>query len=378
MANQLQKPLTNSPKPGLTKEEDSQEMVALQAQRMVYSLTLPMVFKAALEVGVIDTLATVEDSMWLSPSEIASRLPTKPTNPEAPMLLDRMLRLLASDSVLKCRVLETGENGGTGKTDRVYAAEPVCKLFLKDRDGSGSLFSFFMLCQNHVIFKALSHLKDVILEGKDAFMSAHGMRAFEYLGSDEQFAEMFNLAMSESSTLVMKKILEVYKGFEDVDTLVDVGGGVGTVLALVTSKYPRIKGINFDLASVIANAPPCPGVQHVAGDMLAEVPKGDDIFMKWVFHAWDDESCIKILKNCWLSLPEKGKVIVVEMVMPKEPKSCDCSPNIGYTVDMFMLSLRGSGGERTLSQYEALAYASGFRCELICRSFSFSLMEFHK
>ena len=155
MANQLQKPLTNSPKPGLTKEEDSQEMVALQAQRMVYSLTLPMVFKAALEVGVIDTLATVEDGMWLSPSEIASRLPTKPTNPEAPMLLDRMLRLLASDSVLKCRVLETGENGGTGKTDRVYAAEPVCKLFLKDRDGSGSLFSFFMLCQNHVIFKAL-------------------------------------------------------------------------------------------------------------------------------------------------------------------------------------------------------------------------------
>ncbi|KAG5381181.1 hypothetical protein IGI04_029023 [Brassica rapa subsp. trilocularis] len=367
MANQLQKPLTNSPKPGLTKEEDSQEM------RMVYSLTLPMVFKATLELGVIDTLATVENAMWLSPSEIVSRLPTKPTNPEAPMLLDRMLRLLASHSVLKCRVLETG------KTDRVYAAEPVCKLFLKDRDGSGSLLSFFLLCQNHVIFKALSHLKDVILEGKDAFMSAHGMRAFEYLGSDEQFAEMFNLAMSESSTLVMKKILEVYKGFKDINTLVDVGGGVGTVLGLVTSKYPRIKGINFDLASVVSNAPPYPGVEHVAGDMLVEVPKGDAIFMKWVFHAWDDENCVKILKNCWSSLPEKGKVIAVEMVMPKEPTSDDCSPNIGYTVDMFMLSLRGSGGERTLSQYEALAYASGFRrCELICRSFSFSLMEFHK
>lgn len=108
-----------------------------------------MVFKATLELGVIDTLATVENAMWLSPSEIVSRLPTKPTNPEAPMLLDRMLRLLASHSVLKCRVLETG------KTDRVYAAEPVCKLFLKDRDGSGSLLSFFLLCQNHVIFKAL-------------------------------------------------------------------------------------------------------------------------------------------------------------------------------------------------------------------------------
>ncbi|KAJ0241440.1 O-methyltransferase domain-containing protein [Hirschfeldia incana] len=183
----------------------------------------------------------------------------------------------------------------------------------------------------------------------------------EYLGSDdEQFAELFNLAMSESSTLVMKKILQVYKGFEDVNTLVDVGGGVGTVLGLVTSKYPHIKGINFDIASVVAYAPPYPGVQHVAGDMLIEVPKGDAIFMKWVFHAWDDENCIKILKNCWSSLPEKGKVIAVEMVMPKESKSDDCSTNIGYTVDMFMLSLRGSGGERTLSQYQAFVVVSSF------------------
>ncbi|KAL0702055.1 hypothetical protein Bca4012_058177 [Brassica carinata] len=362
MATQLQKPLTNSPKPALAKEEDSEETVALQAQRMVYSLTFPMVFKAALELGVIDMLASAEDGMWLSPSAIASRLPTKLTNTEAPMLLDRILRLLASHSVLKCRVAETR------KTERVYAAEPVCKLFLKDSDGSGS---------------QLSHLKDVILEGKDAFVSAHGMRAFEYLGSDEQFAEMFNLAMSESSTLVMKKILEVYKGFEDVDTLVDVGGGVGKVLGLVTlvtSNYPHIKGINFDLPSVVANAPPYPGVQHVAGDMLIKVPKGDAIFMKWVLHAWNDENCIKILKNCWSSLPKKGKVIVVEMVMPTESLKSDVfSSNIGLTVDMFMLSLRGSGGERTLSQYEAIAYASGFRrCEFICRSFSFYLMEFHK
>ncbi|KAH0874558.1 hypothetical protein HID58_071920 [Brassica napus] len=93
MADQLQNPLNTSPKPGLIKEEE-QEMVALHAERIVYSSTFPMVFKAALELGVIDTMAAVEDGMWLSPSEIASRLPTKPTNPEAPLMLDRMMRLL--------------------------------------------------------------------------------------------------------------------------------------------------------------------------------------------------------------------------------------------------------------------------------------------
>jgi len=81
------------------------------------------------------------------------------------------------------------------------------------------------------------------------------MRVFELIGSNEQFAEMFNRAMSEASTLIMKKVLEVYKGFEDVNTLVDVGGGIGTIIGQVTSKYPHIKGINFDLASVLAHAP---------------------------------------------------------------------------------------------------------------------------
>ncbi|CAA7013412.1 unnamed protein product [Microthlaspi erraticum] len=383
MANQLQKSVTTSPEPGLTKEENqqvSEEMVGLQlqAERIVYSLTFPMVLKAALELGVIDTIASLDDGMWLSASEIVSRLPTKPTNPDAPALLDRMMHLLASHSILKGRVVETGENDLTRKTERVYAAEPVCKFFLKDSDGSGSLLSLFMLCQNHVVFKALSHLKDVVLEGRDAFASANGMRVFDYIGSDEEFAEMFNRGMTESSTMVMNKVLEVYKGFENVKTLVDVGGGVGTVLGLVTSKYPHIQGINFDLPHVLAHAPPYPGVQHVAGDMLVEIPKGDAIFMKWMLHAWDDENCVKILKNCWRSLEEKGKVIVVDVVMPIEPKIDDFSTNIGLTMDMFILSQRSGGRERTLSEFEALGLASGFRCEFVCRSYSFSLIEFHK
>ncbi|KFK42148.1 hypothetical protein AALP_AA2G217400 [Arabis alpina] len=195
-----------------------------------------------------------------------------------------------------------------------------------------------MLCQNHVVFKALSHLKDVILEGKDAFISAHGMGVFEYTGSDEQLGEIFNQGMTESSTMVMKKVLEVYKGFENVHTLVDVGGGVGTILGLVTSKYPHIKGINFDLATVLVNASPYPGVQHVEGDMFVEIPKGDAIFMKWMLHAWNDENCVKILKNCWKSLPEIGKVIAIDMVKPIEPKSDDFASNIRLTMDMFILS----------------------------------------
>ncbi|XP_010438010.1 PREDICTED: indole glucosinolate O-methyltransferase 4-like isoform X1 [Camelina sativa] len=382
MANHHQEPLTTYPKPGQTKEQEQvdEEMMGLQALMITNSLAFPMVFKVALELGVLDTIVAVDDDVWLSPSEIAIALPTKPTNPEAPMLLDRMLRLLTSHSILKCRIVETGENDRIRKTQSVYAAEPVCTFFLNRGDNSGSLMSLFMLLQSQVFFKTWTHLKDMIQEEKDAFSSAHGMKKlFEYIGLDEQFAGMYNQAMSETSSMIMKKILEVYNGFKDVNTLVDIGGGLGTTLNLVTCKYPQIKGINFDLAGVLATAPLYPGVEHVSGDMFIEVPKGDAIFMKWILHAWNDEDSVKILRNCWKSLPEKGKVVIVDMVTPTEPKSDDFFSNIVFGMDMLMLTQCSGGKERSFSQFEALASASGFqKCEIAALAYTFSVIEFHK
>ncbi|KFK29762.1 hypothetical protein AALP_AA7G175700 [Arabis alpina] len=306
-------------------------------------------------------------------TEIAFRLPTKPTNPEAPVLLDRMLRLLASHSVLKCRIVENGDNDQTGKTQMVYAIEPVCTFFLNRGDDSGSLLSINMLHQSQVYFKTWTHLKDVIQDGKDASSSAHGMRLFEYIGLDEQFAGVFNQAMPESATMVMKRILEVYRGFEDVITLVDIGGGLGTVPNLVTSKYPQIKGINFDFGTVLARAPLYPGVEHVAGDMFIEVPEGDAIFMKWILHEVGRRLC----KNSKKLLEEsfgKRKVIIVETVTPIEPKNEDLFSNIACSMDMLMLTQCSCGKKRSFSEFANLAYASGFlNCEIICNAYPYSV-----
>ncbi|KAJ4880614.1 O-methyltransferase family protein [Raphanus sativus] len=382
MTNHLQDPLTSCFNPGLTKQEEQaeEEMISMQALKITSTLAFPMVFKAALELGVLDTIAANGKDAWLSSREIAFGLPTKPNNPDAPMLLDRMLRLLVSHSVLKCRIVETGENNLTGKTQLVYAAEPVCTLFLKHgHDQSGSLMSIFMVHHSQVYFETWTHLKDLIQEGKDTFSSAHGMRLFEYIGLNEQFACMFNHAMSGSATMIMKKVLEIYRGFEDINTLVDVGGGLGTILNLVTSKYPQIKGINFDLEMVLAQAPLYPGVEHVSGDMFIEVPKGDAIFMEWILHDWADEDCVKILKNCWKSLPEKGKVIIVDIVTPIEPKQDDLFSNIVFSMDNTMLTQCSGGKERSFSQFEALASASGFLgCKIICLAYMCSVIEFYK
>lgn len=108
-----------------------------------------------------------------------------------------------------------------------------------------------------------SQLKDAILEGGIPFNRVHGTHAFEYPALDPRFNQVFNTAMFNHTTVVMKKILESYKGFEQLKQLVDVGGGLGVALNLITSKYPHIKAINFDLPHVIQHAPHYPGTLFI-------------------------------------------------------------------------------------------------------------------
>lgn len=98
----------------------------------------------------------------------------------------------------------------------------------------------------------------MVLNGGSPFCKAHGLNLFEFAEKDNN---VFNEDMYNHTTVIMEKIHEKYKGFEGLNDLVDVGGGFGANLRLIVSKYPQIKGINFDLPHVIKDAPSCPGRQ---------------------------------------------------------------------------------------------------------------------
>ncbi|KAJ9693869.1 hypothetical protein PVL29_009705 [Vitis rotundifolia] len=101
-----------------------------------------------------------------------------------------------------------------------------------------SLYDYIYTLINWVVLRY--HLNDAILGGIP-FNWAYGMIAFEYPGTYQRFNKVFNEAMSNHTTLIMKRILQIYKGFEGLKVLVDVGGGIGVTLRIITSKYLRIK-----------------------------------------------------------------------------------------------------------------------------------------
>ncbi|CAJ2631244.1 unnamed protein product [Trifolium pratense] len=353
----------------LKTQQDDEE--ALQfASQITGSIVVPLALRSAIDLGIFDILAKAGEGAQLSAQDIAVKIGTN--NPEAPTMLDRLLRLLASHSILNSSVPQHPQS-----LEIFYSLSNRSKYFVTDADGI-SLGPTLALILDNVFYQSWSELKGAIMEGGIPFNRVYGMHAFEYPRVDPRFNDVFNKAMVNSTTINMKRILDHYQGFEHVTKVVDVGGGLGHNLKLITAKYSHIQGINFDLPHVIQNAPNYPGVENVGGDMFESVPAGDVVFMKWILHDWSDEHCLKVLKNCYKAIPEDGKVIVVDSILPAMPETTG-SAKFGYASDLVMMTQNPGGKERTEQQFIELAKGSGFSgIKPICCVSGLWVIEFFK
>ncbi|KAJ9564752.1 hypothetical protein OSB04_000718 [Centaurea solstitialis] len=355
------------------------------AMQLVTSISLSMVLENAMKLGVLEAIAKAGPDAKLSAREIAYGLSIP--NQDAPDMLDRMLRLLASYSIVTC-----AQQDHEIKSGQVYGLAPVAKYLIRNEDGM-SLGPLLELNLDKVFidtcyggrdnggltrFMEGCKLKDGIVEGGVPFATVHGSSAFEYPESDTRFNALFNNAMVNHSAIVIKEILKCYHGFDNIKQLVDVGGGVGVTLNMIISKHPTINAINFDLPHVIRHAPFYLGIKHVGGDMFLDVPQGDAIFMKWILHDWSDDHCVKLLKNCYKVLPDDGKVIVVEAIRPLFSDASTSTKAIANMDAVMMTNFLG-GKERTEDEFLALAKGAGFAgIKKECQVCNIWVMELYK
>ncbi|TVU11053.1 hypothetical protein EJB05_44615, partial [Eragrostis curvula] len=328
----------------------SDDEACMLALSLLSGFAIPMTLKAVIELGIIDQLLAA-DGRAVTAAELAARLP-HPS--KAVAMVDRMLRLLASHSVVRC-VTEVGPDGNTSQT---YTAAPVCN-WLAGNGGEGSVLPFGLMILDKTILEIWHHMKAAVLEGKAPFEKAYGMPFFGYLGANESFNTLFNQAMASHSAIITRKMIDFFGGFKDLDVLVDVGGGSGTTLQMITGQYKNLRGINYDLPHVIAQTTPIEGLEHVAGSMFDTIPQGNAVLLKWILHNWGDSECVKILKNCYKALPVNGKVIILEYILPASPEPT-LQAQGAFQFDIAMLSLFAHGKERTEREFSELAMEAGF------------------
>ena len=76
--------------------------------------------------------------------------------------------------------------------------------------------------------------------------------------------------------------------------------------------------------------------------------------MRHILHDWDDERCIRLLRNCRVAMASEGKLLVCERILPPDNQS-----SYAKITDLIMMVLSG-GRERTEAQYRELFSAAGF------------------
>ncbi|XP_002965284.2 caffeic acid 3-O-methyltransferase [Selaginella moellendorffii] len=329
---------------------------------------IPSALNAVIKLGIPDILSSSQDAP-LSSAEIIAQIPACGSSGSGANL-DRILRVLSSIGVFQ----ESLHDGGIRK----YGVTPLCRYLVTNPSNGGLPLSSWVIVNQDVVFmKTWEFLYQSVTTGADPFTAAHGKPLFDLTADNPRFRGIFDSAMSDNSNAYMRLIVEAYDGFQGVRTLVDVGGGIGNSLRVILGRHKGIKGINFDLPHVISKAPDFPGVEHVSGDMFDKVPQGDVIFMKWILHDWKDEACITLLKNCYESLPSRGKVVVVDSILPSGTNHSFGS-RFALNMDLLMLAYTG-GKERTLEEFEALANAAGFAEVKVVITLDFlSVLEMHR
>ena len=246
--------------------------------------------------------------------------------------------------------------------NRKFAQTPMSDLLRGDH--SRSLRPFVLFFPDPLHFRTYANLMHSVKTGETAAKAAFGMELFEFLKDHPEESAIFNAAMVNLTLAFIPAVLEAYD-FGDTKTLVDVGGGHGSVVAAILQKYPNMKGILFDLDHVVQGANAhltAMGVSNrcaiEAGNFFEAVPAGGDTYiMKNIIHDWDDERSIVILKNIAARLKgnPRGKVVLLEFAL--NPGN---EPHLGKWADVEMLALPG-GRERTGDEYRELFARAGLK-----------------
>jgi O-methyltransferase domain/Dimerisation domain len=204
-------------------------------------------------------------------------------------------------------------------------------------------------------------LPEAVRKGGTQASAVLGTGLFEYLAGqpaeEAQFAASME-ALTGSLAADAARVTDV----SGVSLAVDVGGGTGVLVRELMRANDGLHGLVLDLpqaAAAARRAAEADGLgdrfSAVAGDFFAAVPGADLYLLKAILHDWDDDSCVRILRNCREAARPDARMIVIENVIRDLTRD-----KFATLLDMNMLAVT-SGQERDLAGYDKLFTASGWQ-----------------
>jgi hypothetical protein len=245
--------------------------------------------------------------------------------------LHRLLRALASDGVFAEE--EPGVFRNTEASDLL-------------RGGWGRFAHLF----GGVWYRTVARLEAT---AEPAFPAAFGTDFWSWLANNADERAAFDAAMEQGKERRVERLAALdWRGDE---TVVDVGGGNGSLLVELLGRHPGLRGIVFDLPETVRDEDALGDrCTFVAGSFFERVPQGEVYVLSTILHDWDDERAAAILQTIRAAATPRTRLVVIDAVVPPGNE-----PHGAKWLDLLMLALLG-GRERTEAEWQALLAAGGF------------------
>jgi trans-resveratrol di-O-methyltransferase len=256
---------------GLSNEVSASELLQAQAQIWYYACNYvnSMSLKSAIQLGIPDTIHNHGQPMTLS--KLVGALHLHPSKSHGIYCLMRLL--VHSGFFAQQKVAEIDEQEG-------YILTPASRLLLKDEPFRAAPLAVLLLEPS---FITPWNCMTTWFQSNDPtpFEMANGRTFWDHLAHEPTFKNAFYEAMHTDSKLIASVLIEEFKwAFEGLKSLVDVGGGSGTMAISIADAFPDIKCTVLDLPHVVANLERTKNLDFVEGDMFEAIPPGNAILLK--------------------------------------------------------------------------------------------------
>ncbi|KAI5590917.1 hypothetical protein BDE02_04G043200 [Populus trichocarpa] len=279
-----------------------------------------------------------------------------PIAPNKTSIIYRLMRMLVHSGFFATTKAANGQGEGE---EEAYVLTPPSQLLVKDNT---NCLSPFMSLINPAFVTPWLSLGDWFRGNEPtAFEHAYGMAFWEYHNQNPELNRLFNEAMACDSQMMNLVMRDCKPIFEGLNSMVDVGGGTGSLSRIISEAFPHMNCTVLELPQVITNLEGTKNLNYVGGDMFQHIPSADAVLLKLIFHGWSDEDCLKILKKCKEAISSKekgGKVIIVDVVIDEKKDEKELTET-KLLFDMLMMVV-AAGKERSVKEWEKLFLEAGF------------------
>ncbi len=212
---------------------------------------------------------------------------------------------------------------------------------------------------NDILFRLWANLEDAVREGTHRWPQTFNLEGpiFSSFFQTDEAMRTFLSGMHGFGTMSSPRVVEAFD-LSHHETLCDLGGATGHLVAAACDRYPKLQGILFELPRVISFAMEYshPRVKLHAGDFFTDpLPPADLYTLGRILHDWTEEKIYFLLMKIHAALPTGGALLIAEKLL-HDDKQGPLPANL-QSLNMLICT---EGQERSLPEYRKLLMTAGF------------------